>query len=132
MTIPNKIIIIDDNLLNNKLCEHLLNQYFKTPLEIVSFISPEEGIRHILTDPTEKPTLLLLDINMPTLTGWEVIDELDVFLHKAKDYFSVVILSSSVDPRDQQKATEYPHIRAVLEKPLRREHLNSLFVSPDS
>lgn len=129
MKSPEKIIIIDDNILNNKLCSHLLKKYFPSPLDIVSFTSPEQGIQHILSVTKEKrvTTLLLLDINMPTLSGWEVLEELESFLFESKDSFSVFILSSSVDSRDHERAHASPHVTAILEKPLTSIQLDKYF-----
>lgn len=131
MKSPEKIIIIDDNILNNKLCSHLLKKYFSSPPEIVSFTSPELGIQHILSTTKTKSTatLLLLDINMPTLSGWEVLEELDNFLYESRDNFSVFILSSSVDLRDHDRAQASPHVSAILEKPLTPIQLNQYFKS---
>lgn len=129
MKSPEKIIIIDDNILNNKLCTHLLKKYFPPPLDIISFTSPEQGIKHILSDAIENrgTTLLLLDINMPTLSGWEVLEELDSFLSDSKDNFLVFILSSSVDTRDHERAQASPFVTAILEKPLTSIQLNDHF-----
>jgi response regulator RpfG family c-di-GMP phosphodiesterase len=129
MKSPEKIIIIDDNILNNKLCIHLLKKYFSTVLEISSFTSPEIGIEHIISTPKTKSatTLLLLDINMPTLSGWEVLEELDNFLQASRDNFYVFILSSSVDSRDHERAHLSPHVTAILEKPLTSVQLDLYF-----
>jgi CheY-like chemotaxis protein len=126
---PEKIIIIDDNILNNKLCSHLLKKYFPDSPEIVSFTSPEMGIQHIVSKSETKTetTLLLLDINMPTLSGWEVLDELDNLLQELTDIFFVFILSSSVDQRDHDRAKASPRVSAILEKPLTSKQLDHYF-----
>jgi CheY-like chemotaxis protein len=58
--------------------------------------------------------LVLLDINMPELNGWEfleAIQSLDTSIY-------VVMVTSSVDSRDKKKAKSYKQVIEYMEKPL--------------
>jgi CheY-like chemotaxis protein len=63
--------------------------------------------------------LILLDINMPVLNGWEFLDS--VQSKQFANNLFVVIVTSSVDSSDKQKAKTYPQVIGFLEKPLRAE-----------
>ncbi len=68
--------------------------------------------------------LVLLDINMPVMDGWE-------FLEAISDTFPiervrVVLVSSSVNVRDKLKANQYRHVISYLEKPINLETLITL------
>lgn len=80
---------------------------------------------------TQNPCLLFLDLNMPLIDGWQVLER----LHKedAKNIF-VVIITSSIDPKDKKRAEAYPHVIDFLIKPIALEELidlrNSSLLSP--
>lgn len=74
----------------------------------------------------KKPQLIFLDLNMPVMDGWEFLD-----LFNNSNYFSlnntkVIILTSTIDPEDIQKAKSYPNVIEFLSKPITVEMLNYL------
>jgi CheY-like chemotaxis protein len=67
---------------------------------------------------------ILLDINMPILNGWEVMDE---FINKQMDgNVSVIILTSSINSADRTKAEKYNMVIDYVEKPLTVNHLSKV------
>src|SRR5690606_22351344 len=121
MKIPNRFLIVDDDVINNKLCGFTITRVFGG-VEVKSFTEPEEALLALQTYYTnhtaKEPVILFLDINMPSMTGWEFLDEfkkLEKFEHES---FSIYIVSSSVDLRDKQKADEDPLVRGFISKPL--------------
>ena len=63
---------------------------------------------------TEEPCLVFLDLNMPIMDGWQFLD----LIEDSSFLISVVIVSSSIDPADLQKATTYSKVIRFVEKPL--------------
>ena len=61
-----------------------------------------------------RPDVLLLDINMPGITGWEFLDQLKALNLEANVY----MYSSSIDPDDVKEARNYPMVRDFISKPL--------------
>jgi len=61
-----------------------------------------EAIEHIQTGPPAK--LLLLDLKMPRLDGFQVLEWLAA--NPAKRPARIVVLSSSIDPRDMQRTRQ--------------------------
>jgi CheY-like chemotaxis protein len=62
------------------------------------------------------PELILLDINMPGLNGWEFIEEYSKLKEKTK--VVVVMLSTSQNPDDRKRADNNPVIAGFRSKPL--------------
>ncbi len=69
------------------------------------------------TCTVDSKCILLLDINMPVMNGWELLDK----LHEHDDTsrkIVVVMVTSSVDPVDRIKAQKYQNVVGFVEKPL--------------
>lgn len=97
-------------------------------VDIIDFTSPEEGLSYIETTPTPNQThYILLDINMPTMTGWEFLDEYEKLTPGVKQNYTVYILSSSIDERDMERARNNSNVKGYLIKPLKLAVIEDLF-----
>ena len=110
-----KYIAVDDDSFNNMLCSMIIEDTLGA-VDIKTFTKPEEGLAFI--ENVESPTVLFLDINMPTLTGWEFLEQYEKFSEKVKRYLSIYILSSSLDQRDKNKAKANKYVKGFISKPL--------------
>jgi len=63
---------------------------------------------------------------MPTLTGWDFLDEYEKFGENIKRPISIYLLSSSIDRRDWDKAKENKNVKGFLVKPMYRETILSI------
>jgi CheY-like chemotaxis protein len=66
--------------------------------------------------------LVFLDINMPLMNGWQLLDAVQESAYC--DQVSVVMVTSSIDARDSEKAKDYSLIIDYLEKPINMEVLS--------
>ncbi|MGB3606864.1 MAG: response regulator [Psychroserpens sp.] len=62
------------------------------------------------------PDVILLDINMPIMDGWQFLDEFTKI--KTSRQVTIFIVSSSIDPADQHKVQEYEHVSNFIIKPI--------------
>ncbi|TDQ29074.1 response regulator [Zeaxanthinibacter enoshimensis] len=60
--------------------------------------------------------LVFLDINMPGKSGWDVLQELEALSLTSKTY--IVLVTSSIDKLDKDKAKNYPLVQEFVSKPL--------------
>lgn len=109
------IFLVDDDPINNLINKRLLGKVGITN-QIIEFLEGEEALTQIEILPSEHQVLIFLDINMPVLNGWEFIEKYSDFFPNRQD--KIVILSSSIDYQDRQKAREYQIVSGFLEKPL--------------
>ncbi|MCK9216663.1 MAG: response regulator [Firmicutes bacterium] len=91
-----KILVADD--------EKALRMLVKGTLEIGNYniIEAENGIDVLYMVATEKPDLIILDVMMPGMTGYEVCEEI-----KSKDEFKdtkILILTAKGQQTDKEKA----------------------------
>ena len=70
------------------------------------------------------PCLLILDIKMPVMDGWEFLDAyMDRYSKEIKNNITVVVTTMSQDERDIIKASNNPMIKEFVQKPLSDEKL---------
>jgi len=116
------IFLVDDDPINNLINKRLLGKVGISN-QIKEFLEGEEALVQIRTQPSENQILIFLDINMPVLNGWEFIEKYsEIFPHRQD---KIVILSSSIDYQDRQKAKEYQIVSGFLEKPLTLDKIYS-------
>ena len=97
-------------------------------VDIIDFTSPEEGLNYVETAPTTSQTqYILLDINMPTMTGWEFLDEYDTLPNQIKQNYQIYIVSSSIDERDMEKARKNSNVQGYIVKPIKLNTIENLF-----
>ncbi|MFY0672930.1 MAG: response regulator [Bacteroidia bacterium] len=88
--------------------------------ELVEFESATELIDFLIENkskPELLPQLILLDINMPNISGFECLHELQK-LGSPFSEIKVKILSSSIDKEDISKANEFAQVEGFITKPL--------------
>ncbi len=124
-----RYLIVDDDRSNNLICKCSIKRC-TADAEILSFLEPEvalQFIRNSYDGEYEKlPTIIFLDINMPIISGWEFLKIFKTLPNKLQEQFSVFMLTSSIDIRDQQKAEEDPLIKGFLRKPLNTQMVSEI------
>lgn len=85
----------------------------KTP---ISFSNAKETLAYLEKHANQETVhLILLDINMPEMSGWDLLDCINK--KKYKNIY-VLVISSSVNVEDREKASSYAHVVGFCEKPL--------------
>lgn len=72
------------------------------------------------------PDVILLDINMPVLDGWQFMDEFIKMIPHFGKKINVYIVSSSIDDADHQRAKDMEAISDFMVKPVTIESLLGL------
>ncbi|MDT0644393.1 response regulator [Zunongwangia sp. F363] len=91
------------------------------------FHKGEEAInklRPIILANAKVPDIILLDLNMPVMDGWQFLDEF-IKIPSRKEIL-IYIVSSSIDPQDVERAKSYDHISNYLVKPISIEELQKI------
>ncbi len=111
-------IIVDDRELDCYIAEKLIQNtgkcnYFKAydnaveALQDVKTLKPEEGTLNIL----------LLDIMMPVMNGFQFIEEFENLPKEIKDCYRIISITTSLNKNDISRITSYNSVYGVLRKP---------------
>lgn len=96
---------------------------------ILTFTDPRKAIHYIKEHCTnqhaasaECPDLILLDINMPGMNGFDFLEEVKAIGQNDLIRKVTIALSSSSSPKDRNKMAEYG-VKGYLSKPLTEQNL---------
>jgi CheY-like chemotaxis protein len=119
-----RLMMIDDNQIDQMMYRRVIERSGIVD-DVVGFLWAKDALAY-LHDATNPPVdLILLDVNMPRMDGFE-------FLQAASDAFGpnfapvIVMLTTSLNPQDHQRAMAFDAVRDFLNKPLCLQHIENL------
>lgn len=123
-------LLIDDDPINNNICTRYIQLVFHDA-DVQAFTNPQAGfeyIRNAYKDSGLENIVLFLDLNMSVVTGWEFLDRFSDLDEILRSKFKIYIFSSSINPKDMEKASQNPHIIGFIQKPITIGNLKSIFI----
>ena len=126
--VPN-FIIVDDSRLDCFISEKIIRNVSGQGNSVLSFSEAVEALRFIENSappPNSVKTIILLDIQMPVMTGFDFVDAFEDLPGELKSSYAVFMVSSSTNESDRIRISNYPSIRHLYKKPLNRDVINDL------
>ena len=112
------LYLIDDDEVVVYLTRNLFKQYDLCD-RVEIFSSGQHALAQLdalITLGEELPEVILVDLNMPVMSGWEFLEKLQTLLgHKTVPVF---VFSSSINPVDKERSFKYPIVIDYIQKPL--------------
>ena len=120
-----KVLIIDDDDISNYISQKLIEQC-NVADKIISYDNAKEALKYLedcFNSSSEIPDLILLDINMPLMNGWDFLECLKEKAAIKKNKTSVYILSSSLYSKDFDTASKFNLVSGYVVKPLSKQKI---------
>lgn len=119
------IYIVDDDPTYHIVAKMLLEQENRA-LRIVSFYNGDEAWQH-LQEAKQLPDIVLLDLDMPVMTGWELLEAFLQLFHKTEQFPNIFVVSSSCYETGKESFNKYPFVINTYTKPLTRRIAGEIF-----
>lgn len=126
----NSVMLVDDDGITNFLNKRLLSNLGLSN-EIIVTTDGAEALAHLkdcLQNGKKCPELILLDINMPLMNGFEFLIEFEKLNSPNNIHATIVMLTTSTHQNDMLRMKNH-RVSGFLNKPLTTEKVNDLLVS---
>lgn len=115
-----------DNIINQKIIE---SSNFAERIEV--FRSGQDALDYLHehnVSTVDLPDLIFLDINMPLMDGFQFLEEFEKQHQNVHDKCRIIMLSSSISPRDIDRAASNKYVKKYLNKPLNARYLEAISI----
>jgi CheY-like chemotaxis protein len=123
------LIVVEDNKLDSYIIERVIKGY-DSSAEVLVFYKAEKALGHLQersTHATNETFILLVDISMPDIDGWQFLEAFEELPERTKASCRLYMLTSSILPNDKLKARSMSRVMDYFNKPLKGEHLKVIF-----
>lgn len=119
------LMLIDDDMFDQKLSKRLI---VRSQLvgRLLGFLSAEEALDFLRDPDRPRVDAILLDVNMPRMDGFEFLDAATKELGDGFADIVVMMLTTSLDPRDFDRARQYSVVKDYFSKPLSIAYLEKI------
>lgn len=103
----------------------------KLARKILMFSDGELAIdffKTVADNADELPDLVLLDLNMPIMDGWEFLDEFIMLKPKLPKKVTIYVVTSSINQTDIDRAKRISEVTDYIVKPINEETLMDMLL----
>lgn len=120
-----KVLLVDDDDIFNMLHGEVLRRLIPD-VRIEIFKSGVEVTEYLQRENENDIDLIFLDIRMPVMGGFEVLDVMASMGPKRFENTRIYVLSSTLDDRDLQRAKATPLVTDFIGKPMSFDTMRSI------
>ncbi len=124
------VMLVDDNEIDNIINEKIIeaNSFAES---ILVFQTGQEALDYLRENQENSeglPEIVFLDINMPIMDGFQFLEDFEKFSQQVLEKCKIIMLSSSISPRDIDRAASSKYVKKYLNKPLNARYLEAITV----
>ena len=118
-------MLVDDNYDDNFFHEREIKKS-NAETTVITKTSGIEALKYLKAENNDHLDLIFLDINMPSMNGWEFLKEYDKIDKGKQGKAIIIMLTTSDNSNDVNKAKAFPFVSDYITKPLTREKLSEV------
>lgn len=125
-----KVMLVDDNEIDNLINQEMIRSTSFAD-EILVFLTGQEALNFLQENQGDKealPEIIFLDINMPVMNGFQFLEIFDSLSDTVQEKCKIIMLSSSISPKDIDQAASSRYVRKYLNKPLNERYLGAIAI----
>lgn len=125
-----KVLIIDDDPIHQRIAQIMIakHQLFDGYTSYTEAEQALEYLRDNVKNAEDLPDVILLDLNMPVLDGWDFLEAFEKFQGELIKSIRVFIVTSSVDEKDKLRSQTFSFVKGFISKPLSPDIIRSTLV----
>lgn len=126
-----RLLFIDDDKIIQIIHSHIIHR-LSHDLSFDLMYDVDEILEYNASDSSIYYDIVFVDINMPKLSGFELLDKILSSPNSKFHSSDIYMLTSSADKRDIERADKLSYIKGFLSKPLNEETMEKLIKSKKS
>jgi CheY-like chemotaxis protein len=121
-------MLVDDDSDDNFFHERAIKKVDSTIIVIAknSGIEALEYLKSKQDKENQYPDLIFLDINMPKMNGWDFLQEYTLLDKEVQSHAIIIMLTTSANPDDVERAKSFSVISDFIIKPLTKEIMENI------
>jgi CheY-like chemotaxis protein len=116
--------VIDDDPIVLMISEHGLSRH-EGFAQVSYYSNAQDALAQLQQPEAVLPSLILLDLNMPLMDGWEFMERISRMPEASK--IPVIIFTSSIDPEDIARSKTFAQVRGYVAKPLTHPKIEEIY-----